>query len=219
MGRPKERTVDPDLFIPGSPSGGEPGTENPDGSHAIGEPGDEGKTGNTGETQGIPEGAGASEGTGDAKRDRKRGTYKLDAPESGSGSGTKTGGKKPKIPPSLTVLARQVQGAHLIISQMGGLPELVISEEEATAIAQVITDVSREYRIKLNSKYTVLIQAGLTLAVIYGPRGYAIGQRIKAQKSEQLARQKVAEKTVETREDRPVIFSPEPPPNNNGQVL
>lgn len=98
----------------------------------------------------------------------------------------------------------QIVGLHQIVGSLLGLPELFISPEEGTAVAQVVIDISREYKIKIDHKYTILINAGLVLSMIYAPRVGQIVMRkreaVKKQKEQQVQR----EQAVADREDRPV---------------
>lgn len=105
-------------------------------------------------------------------------------------------------------LAKQVEGLHRIVGAMAGLPELFLSEEESFAVAQAVSDVSREYKIKLDPKYTVLINAAVMVVMVYAPRVVAITARLKSERAQKEAEQAHREQTVAAREDRPIVIVP-----------
>lgn len=78
---------------------------------------------------------------------------------------------------SKSALARQIAGIHQMLAIMGGLPEMVLSDNECIMLADSVGTVAMEYNLSLSGKTGAMIQLLGTAAFIYLPRFSAINRR------------------------------------------
>lgn len=81
------------------------------------------------------------------------------------------------------LLSKQLFGIHKMASQMTGLPELQIDNDESMALANSIIGVSEQYDLSIDGKTGAAIQLLATAAMIYGPRLLYIKARAQAAKN------------------------------------
>ncbi len=217
MARPKRRTDEDN----GSPEGTESESGRPSGSDIGPEIGDSPETGGT-ETGGTETGGTETGGTetGGTETGGTE-TGRAEKPRKPKSARYKTGGGQTEkaIPAHLKALAVQVQGFHLIAAQLTGFSELVISEDESRAVAGAIDAIAREYKIKISSKYGAILNAGITLTLVYAPRVASIAMAVKARKAQEAQSKKEAEMAVVSREDRPLVPPANPEPGSSGGTL
>lgn len=89
------------------------------------------------------------------------------------------------------LMAKQLQGLHLVAARATGLQELEISEAEAAMLAESVAAISREYGLSLDGKTGATIQLVAACAMIYLPRLAHITARRK-----QAARSSVVSDTA-----------------------
>lgn len=95
-----------------------------------------------------------------------------------------------------TLLARQIQGLHLVAARATGLPELELQETESMLLAEAIASVSREYGLALDGKTGAVLQLLGACAIIYMPRLAHVTARRKAARAQSEAiKHDVAEST------------------------
>lgn len=83
-------------------------------------------------------------------------------------------------------LARQLVGIHQVAAMVSGIPEVVISEPEGDALAGGVIAVCEEYGLSLGGKTGAAIQLAAAAAMIYGPRLFAINQRLRAERAKDV---------------------------------
>lgn len=126
---------------------------------------------NTPESEGATAGGAESPETeAPRKRGRPRGAT------SNKSAKTKTAQKA-----DAAKLARQIMGGHIFMAGITGLPELVVDEKEALALAELTIESAERFGYVINSTIGFYIQAFGTLAMIYGPRLYMIQKRFAAE--------------------------------------
>ncbi len=81
------------------------------------------------------------------------------------------------------LLAKQLQGLHLMAAQMTGLAEVQISSDESMMLANSVIGVSEQYDLSIDGKTGAAIQLLATAAMIYLPRVLAIKARAQAEKN------------------------------------
>ena len=91
--------------------------------------------------------------------------------------------KKPKSAADVGALAKQLTGLHVMASMMTGIPEVQISEGEATMLASGIMGVADQYDLSIDGKTGAAIQLLAAAAMVYGPRLLAIKAKAKAAKA------------------------------------
>lgn len=87
----------------------------------------------------------------------------------------------------IKLMGKQLTGLHIMVAQIGGLPELAISEQEGELLAQSIINVADQYDLAIDGKTGAALQLAMTAAMIYGPRALHIRARVAAQKQQQAA--------------------------------
>lgn len=110
----------------------------------------------------------------------------LTAAEVPEGSAPKVEKPKPRAKKSeanALDLGQNLVGIHHMIVMVTGMPEMAIHEKEGEALAKGILAISEEYGLALDGKTGASLQFFGALAMIYGPRVYAIRQRITQQKN------------------------------------
>lgn len=113
---------------------------------------------------------------------RKRGRPK------GSSNGTTSAPRKSQSRKDEDVLsfAKQIEGIHVMIAMVTGLPEMVISEAEAVMLSKGLNAVSEEYGLSLDGKTGAAIQLFGAAAIVYGPRAMAIAAKKRKAKEEDI---------------------------------
>lgn len=91
--------------------------------------------------------------------------------------------KKERVELDRDAVARQLLGSHMMVASMLGLPELIISAEEAKQEAEAICEFSREYDFEPDPKMMASINLIATLGLIYVPRAMKIAARVKKAKA------------------------------------
>lgn len=81
-------------------------------------------------------------------------------------------------------LAKNIVGLHMIAAMGTGLPELQISDNEGTMLANAINAVADEYGLDVGGKTGAALQLFGAMGMIYAPRAFAIMKRVEAQKRE-----------------------------------
>jgi hypothetical protein len=79
----------------------------------------------------------------------------------------------------VTKLGGQIQGLHIIVAKVTGMPFMMLSEKESFALAESVVNVAEQYELTVNPKVAAGIQLALTAAMIYGPRAIAFTQAKK----------------------------------------
>ena len=99
---------------------------------------------------------------------------------------TKPARQKKKIASAeeLATSAKNLQGLHLMLSMMTGLPEAQLTNSESVALAGALEKVSQEYGLALDGKTGAFLQLAGTAAIIYVPRALAVRARLAKQKEE-----------------------------------
>lgn len=91
--------------------------------------------------------------------------------------------KKPKSAADVGALAKQLAGLHVMASMMTGIPEVQISDAEATMLAGGIMGVADQYDLSIDGKTGAAIQLLAAAAMVYAPRILAIKAKAKAAKA------------------------------------
>ena len=107
----------------------------------------------------------------------------------GAGTAKKKAASKTYTASDRVVMGKQLAGMHQMVAMMTGLPELAMSEEEGTMLADAIVNVAEQYDLAIDGKTGAALQLAMTAAMIYGPRALAI--RARAQMAKQAAEQNV----------------------------
>ena len=114
----------------------------------------------------------------------------------GRPKGSTTGAKKEatKAPPKKRAestkldtekLGKQIVGLHMLVAQVTGLPEAVISESEGKVLAESLDAFCAEYGLALTGKTGAAVQMFGAAAMIYAPRVMAV--KFRAAKERQAA--------------------------------
>ncbi len=79
---------------------------------------------------------------------------------------------------SISSLAKQIEGIHMLASQISGIPEVVLSSDDSMALAGSVMVVCSQYNLSIDGKTGALLQLLGTASVIYIPRYFAFRRRI-----------------------------------------
>lgn len=112
------------------------------------------------------------------------------AKESPSGSAPRRGrppksDKKVYSIDEIKLMGKQLVGLHVMVAQIGGIPELMIDEQSGELLAQSIINVADQYDLAIDGKTGAALQLAMTAAMIYGPRALAIRARMANQRQQQ----------------------------------
>lgn len=133
-----------------------------------------------------------SETTGDQNPDtaapkKRRGRPPKDPSKirEGVGAGTeKTAAKKNKYSMSdAAQMAQQLQGVHVLVAMMGGMPEMQLTDKEALMLAQSVVNVCNQYDLEIDGKTGAFIQLIGSAGIVYLPRALAIRNRKIAERA------------------------------------
>jgi hypothetical protein len=96
--------------------------------------------------------------------------------------------KKPVMDMDKGLLAKQLQGLHLIAVNVTGMPELAISDPEAAMLSDAVVNVCEEYGLSISGKTGALIQLLAACGMVYLPRLAKVKQRMEQVKAQRAAR-------------------------------
>jgi hypothetical protein len=87
-------------------------------------------------------------------------------------------------------LARQVMGGHMIVAQFTGIPELVLTEQEAVAVSSSILSTASQFGVDLSDggKWMAMLGMVATLGMVYVPRVMAIQVRARTARASGAAK-------------------------------
>lgn len=91
--------------------------------------------------------------------------------------------RKERVELDRGAVARQLLGSHMMIANMLGLPELMLTEKEADQEAEAICDFAREYDFEPDPKLMASINLIATMGFIYVPKVIKVTVRIKKAKA------------------------------------
>lgn len=105
-------------------------------------------------------------------------------PPADSGAGPKPRRRRSK-PVDTGEMAKKIEGMHMLLSIMTGIPEMQVSIKEAEMLAVAMADVSREFDFAPNGKATAVLTLLGTSAIVYLPRLGLLQARMVAKKKQQ----------------------------------
>ena len=83
----------------------------------------------------------------------------------------------------IALMGKQLVGLHMMVAQIGGLPELQLADQEGLLLAQSIINVADQYDLAIDGKTGAALQLAMTAAMIYAPRALAIRARARQQQA------------------------------------
>jgi hypothetical protein len=83
--------------------------------------------------------------------------------------------------------AQMYAGAHFALAMFAQAPELMLSEEQAMALASSSIQVENEFGIEIDSKWMAIATLLATVGGIYGPKLVQIKMRVDAQRAQAKA--------------------------------
>jgi hypothetical protein len=95
-------------------------------------------------------------------------------------SAPKKRGRKKTAEIDKGLLARQIVGLHQIGAMVSGIPQMAISGDEASVLAEAVANVAAEYDLAIDGKTGALLQLAFACASVYGPRIYMVMTTKKA---------------------------------------
>lgn len=90
----------------------------------------------------------------------------------------KRSGKKPAMEMDKGLLAKQLQGLHLIAVNITGMRELALADAEAVMLSDAVVNVCEEYGLSISGKTGALIQLLAACGMVYLPRIALVKQRV-----------------------------------------
>ena len=90
--------------------------------------------------------------------------------------------KGPAIEFDREALARSLKGTHGTLAFFLSMPELMISDVEATELAGAFADFAREFDFEPNPKVLATVNLIGVAGIVYVPRVVKVSQRVRAQK-------------------------------------
>jgi hypothetical protein len=122
---------------------------------------------------------GYTESAGDGEAPKKR---RGRPPGSGKSAGVKTSSAKPKaVPTSLDGIEKILLSLHMMGASMLNVPELMLSEKEASDLSEAIARVAALYDFGASEKTLAWTNLAVCMGGMYGTRFFAFNLRMKAE--------------------------------------
>lgn len=101
-------------------------------------------------------------------------------------------GRKPgstnKTSRDLTGITQLLLTTHIALASLTKYEELALSPDEAGMLASSLAGIAEHYKIRIDGKAGAIMTAIYTVGVIYGPRAFSIGMKIKNSKTDEPAK-------------------------------